>query len=55
MMSELVDKEKIEKLYGALRKAEWENDRTGECDDRKMVERIENYLIKKAKEEEDKN
>ena len=51
MMSESLDKQKIEKMYQTLRKAEWQNDRTGEYDDKKMVDRIERYLVKKAKEE----
>ncbi len=55
MMSDSVNMEKIEKLYQVLRKAEWQNDRTGEFDDKKMVERIEKYLFKKAKEEVDEN
>lgn len=55
MMSDSVDVTKVEKIYQTLRKAEWQNDRTGEFDDKKMVERIEKYLIKKAKEEVGEN
>ena|GEM_PF-6582413 len=50
-MSESLDKQKIEKMYQTLRKAEWQNDRTGKYDDKKMVDHIERYLVKKAKEE----
>ena len=49
MMSESLDKQKIEKMYQTLRKAEWQNDRTGEYDDKKMVDRIERYLVKRRK------
>ena len=45
MMSDTVNKETVE----------WQNDRTGEFDEKKMVERIEKYLIKKAKEEVENN
>lgn len=55
MMSESVDRKKVENLYQILRRAEWQNDRTGEFDDRKMVERIEKYLLRKAKEEVNEN
>lgn len=51
MMSESVDLKKVENLYQTLRKAEWQNDHTGEFDDKQMVDRITNYLVKKAKEE----
>ena len=46
-MSESVDLKKVESLYQTLRKAEWQNDHTGEFDDKQMV----NHLVKKAKEE----
>lgn len=55
MMSDSIDMTKIETMYRVLRKNEWQNDRTGEFDDKKMVERIERYLIKKAKEEVGEN
>ena len=55
MMNDSIDMTKVEKMYQALRKAEWQNDRTGDCDDKKMVERIERYLIKKAQEEVEKS
>lgn len=54
-MSDTVNKETVETIYRVLRKAEWQNDRTGEFDEKKMVERIEKYLIKKAKEEVENN
>ena len=55
MMSDTVNKETVETIYRTLRKAEWQNDRTGEFDEKKMVERIEKYRIKKAKEEVENN
>ncbi len=55
MMSDSVDLKKVEIMYQTLRKAEWQNDRTGEFDDKKMVERIERYLFKKAEEEVEEN
>ena len=55
MMSDSVDLKKVEIMYQTLRKAEWQNDRTGELDDKKRVERIERYLFKKAKEEVEGN
>ena len=51
MMSDSVDLKKVEVMYQTLRKAEWQNDRTGEFDDKKMVKLIERYLSKKAEEE----
>ena len=50
-MSESVDLKKVESLYQTLRKAEWQNDHTGEFDDKQMVDRIVHHLVKKAKEE----
>lgn len=35
MMSDSVDLKKVEIMYQTLRKAEWQNDRTGEFDDKK--------------------
>lgn len=54
-MSESVDLKKVENLYQTLRKAEWQNDHTGEFDDKQMVERIVRYLVKKAKDEVNEN
>lgn len=54
-MSESVDLKKVESLYQTLRKAEWQNDHTGELDDKQMVDRIVNHLVKKAKEEVNEN
>lgn len=54
-MGDSINMEKIEKLYQVLRNEEWRNDRTGAFDDKKMVERIERYLITKAREEVDGN
>ena len=50
-MSESVDLKKVESLYQTLRKAEWQNDHTGELDDKKMVDVIVNYLTEIAKKE----
>lgn len=50
-MSESVDLKKVESLYQTLRKAEWQNDHTGEFDDKQMVDRIVNHLVKKARDE----
>lgn len=51
MMSESGDLKKVESLYQNLRKAEWQNDHTGEFDDKQMVDRITKYLVKRAEEE----
>lgn len=55
MMSDIVDKETVEAMYLKLRKAEYKNDRTGELDDKKMVDAITNYFVKAAKEEAENN
>ena len=39
-MSESVDLKKVESLYQTLRKAEWQNDHTGEFDDKHLISRF---------------
>ena len=51
MMSDTLDKETVENVYLKLRKTEYRNDRTGEYDDKKMVDVIVNYLTEIAKKE----
>lgn len=50
-MSETIDLKKLNDMYTSLRKDELRNEKTGEYDDKKMVDRIANYLLKVAKEE----
>lgn len=46
-----IDAEKLDKMYMEIRKAEIKNDKTGQWDDKEMVNKITNFLIKMAKEE----
>ena len=47
----MIDPKKLNDMYTTLRRNELRNEKTGEYDDKKMVERIFNYLLKIAKEE----
>ena len=46
-----MDEQKLRKMYDEIRGVELKNDKTGQYDDKEMVDRIMRYLLKKAKEE----
>lgn len=48
-----MDEQKLRKMYDLIRSDELRNDKTGQYDDKDMVDRIMKYLLKKANEEVD--
>ena len=46
-----MDEQKLRKMYDEIRGAELRNDKTGQHDDKYMVDRIMRYLLENAKEE----
>lgn len=49
MMSDSVDLKKVEIMYQTLRKAEWQNDRTGEFDDKKWWNALNDTCLKRPR------
>jgi len=48
-----MDEQRLQKMYDTIRKEELRNDKTGQYDDKAMVDRIMRYILKEAKEEVD--